>query len=162
MAPIKSQPSGIPFHTAQPVNVQAWADEATEALHTVSIPTAAQRGGKTVNLAIPLDEALPSRPKPRRESTIVATAAAVENGADSPAPPARAIPRREPIRRDSLKRREALLKGKEGSRRRQRWENGRLRIFQGAREPCKGGASANELAERRYTEPLLTFNVRRI
>ena len=32
--------------------------------------------------------------------------------------------RREPIRRDSLKRREALLKGKEGSRRRQRWENG--------------------------------------
>ncbi|TKA50820.1 hypothetical protein B0A49_12736, partial [Cryomyces minteri] len=34
--------------------------------------------------------------------------------------------RREPIRRDSLKRREALLKGKEGSRRRQRWENDRL------------------------------------
>lgn len=32
--------------------------------------------------------------------------------------------RREPIRRDSLKRREALLKGKDGSRRRQRWENG--------------------------------------
>lgn len=32
--------------------------------------------------------------------------------------------RREPIRRDSLKRRESLLKGKEGSRRRQRWENG--------------------------------------
>ena len=29
-------------------------------------------------------------------------------------------------RRDSLKRREALLKGKEGSRRRQRWENGTL------------------------------------
>lgn len=34
--------------------------------------------------------------------------------------------RREPIRRDSLKRRELLLKGKEGSRRRQRWENDRL------------------------------------
>jgi hypothetical protein len=32
--------------------------------------------------------------------------------------------RKEPLRRDSLKRREALLKGKEGSRRRQRWENG--------------------------------------
>ena len=30
----------------------------------------------------------------------------------------------EPIRRDSLKRREALLRGREGSRRRQRWENG--------------------------------------
>ena len=31
---------------------------------------------------------------------------------------------KEPLRRDSMKRREALLKGKEGSRRRQRWENG--------------------------------------
>jgi hypothetical protein len=31
---------------------------------------------------------------------------------------------KEPMRRDSMKRREALLKGKEGSRRRQRWENG--------------------------------------
>ena len=31
---------------------------------------------------------------------------------------------KEPVRRDSQKRREALLKGKEGSRRRQRWENG--------------------------------------
>ncbi|KAL9104786.1 MAG: hypothetical protein Q9187_008861, partial [Circinaria calcarea] len=36
------------------------------------------------------------------------------------------LPRQEPLRRDSLKRREALLKGKEGSRRRQRWENGRF------------------------------------
>jgi hypothetical protein len=34
--------------------------------------------------------------------------------------------RREPIRRDSLKRREVLSKGNEGSRRRQRWENDRL------------------------------------
>jgi hypothetical protein len=34
------------------------------------------------------------------------------------------LKRKEPLRRDSLKRRDALLKGKEGSRRRQRWENG--------------------------------------
>lgn len=33
--------------------------------------------------------------------------------------------RKEPLRRDSLTRREALLKGKEGSRRRLRWENGK-------------------------------------
>lgn len=32
--------------------------------------------------------------------------------------------RKEPVRRDSQRRRELLLKGKEGSRRRQRWENG--------------------------------------
>lgn len=31
----------------------------------------------------------------------------------------------EPMRRDSLTRRDALLKGKEGSRQRRRWENGR-------------------------------------
>jgi len=35
-------------------------------------------------------------------------------------------PRKEPLKRDSQKRREAVLKGKEGSRRRQRWENGEL------------------------------------
>ncbi len=37
-----------------------------------------------------------------------------------------APPRRPPMRRDSLKRREELLKGKEGSRQRRRWENGQL------------------------------------
>ena len=33
-------------------------------------------------------------------------------------------PVRKLVRRDSLERREALLKGKEGSRQRRRWENG--------------------------------------
>lgn len=37
-------------------------------------------------------------------------------------------PRRPPSRRDSMKRREALLKGKEGSRQRRRWENGKYSI----------------------------------
>lgn len=58
-----------------------------------------------ITLAIPLDvnpEPQPSTAKARR-----AAAASTE-------------------RRDSLKRREALLRGKEGSRRRQRWENDRL------------------------------------
>lgn len=36
----------------------------------------------------------------------------------------RRVSGRQILRRDSLKRREALLKGKEGSRRRQKWENG--------------------------------------
>lgn len=40
------------------------------------------------------------------------------------APKATPKARKEPLRRDSQNRREALLKGKEGSRRRQRWENG--------------------------------------
>ncbi|KAH8593509.1 R3H-associated N-terminal domain-containing protein [Bisporella sp. PMI_857] len=43
--------------------------------------------------------------------------------------------RKEPLRRDSLKRREALLKGKEGSRRRQRWENDHLLHVPNAQPP---------------------------
>jgi len=38
---------------------------------------------------------------------------------------ARGSKEKEPLKRDSMNRRDALLKGKEGSRRRQRWENGR-------------------------------------
>ena len=34
--------------------------------------------------------------------------------------------RRTIIRRDSLERREAFLRGKEGSRQRRRWENGKI------------------------------------
>ncbi|KAK6336710.1 hypothetical protein TWF718_009501 [Orbilia javanica] len=44
----------------------------------------------------------------------------IEDGAEDATS---ATPRRTILRRDSMKRREALLKGKEGSRRRQRWEN---------------------------------------
>jgi hypothetical protein len=39
-------------------------------------------------------------------------------------------PTRKLVRRDSLDRREALLKGKEGSRQRRRWENGMFPISQ--------------------------------
>ena len=38
-------------------------------------------------------------------------------------------PKRKVLRRDSLERREALLKGREGSRQRRRWENGRIWSF---------------------------------
>ncbi|PMD35825.1 hypothetical protein L207DRAFT_515580 [Hyaloscypha variabilis F] len=44
-------------------------------------------------------------------------------------------PRKEPLKRDSQKRREAVLKGKEGSRRRQRWENDRLLHVPNAQPP---------------------------
>jgi len=65
---------------------------------------------RPVAFAIPLDDhATEARPAP--------SAAAKEGGL---------YRRKELVRRDSLKRREALLKGKEGSRRRQRWENDRL------------------------------------
>jgi hypothetical protein len=80
---------------AAAVDIEAWSASAIESL---SISSTA--GGTGVTLSIPL-------------------------GRDDDAETKRAYkPRKESLRRDSLKRREALLKGKEGSRRRQRWENG--------------------------------------
>ncbi|PYI24273.1 hypothetical protein BO99DRAFT_321367 [Aspergillus violaceofuscus CBS 115571] len=79
--------------------------------------------GTMVSLSIPLDD-----PVPKTES---ASAARVKllgqpSTKDVQQVASVSIRRREPMRRDSLKRREALLKGKDGSRRRQRWENDRL------------------------------------
>lgn len=93
--------------------VQAWTvDQAADVLSATSLssPSAPRPRGTTVTIDIPLDEDPAayeaSRPRPEAVHTV--------------------YKRREPIRRDSLKRREALLKGKEGSRQRRRWENDRL------------------------------------
>lgn len=82
----------------QPINIESWTVSALESL---SVSPSAR--GTGVTLSIPLDS---------RENA----------AAKAAAPKAR----KEPMRRDSLKRRDALLRGKEGSRRRQRWENGEL------------------------------------
>ncbi|KAI9799362.1 MAG: hypothetical protein M1833_004061 [Piccolia ochrophora] len=98
--------------------VEAWAEQATEALQGVSLssttPSPLIIRGTSVSLAIPLDDRSPTHP---------AADSALHNPSSAETYSRR---RREPFRRDSLKRREALLKGKEGSRRRQRWENDRL------------------------------------
>lgn len=113
------------------INIETWTEEAIEALrrteissHPASFVAPVERGirGTGVALDIPLDtESL--REERRR--------AASENMPESDDPTVEAAPRplaytkcREPSHRDSLKRREALLRGKEGSRRRQKWENG--------------------------------------
>jgi hypothetical protein len=91
----------------QPIDIEAWTEQATAALSTVTISlpeTVVQE--RPVAFDIPLDDH-EARPAP--------SAAAKEGGL---------YRRKELVRRDSLKRREALLKGNEGSRRRQRWENG--------------------------------------
>ena len=94
----------------------AWTEQATEALRLVHLSAGATQGlpgGLSVPLGAPLDE--------RYES---GTHEAVGlNGSRQVHTTCRPS---EPIRRDSLKRREALLKGKEGSRQRRRWENGTL------------------------------------
>jgi hypothetical protein len=99
---------------ASPIDrVEAWtASQAADVLSAVSLSPPHLVRGATVTLDIPLDDVdsdddgRPSRARGEAVHTV--------------------YKRRTPIRRDSLNRREALLKGKEGSRRRQRWENDRL------------------------------------
>lgn len=100
-----------PAPTTVPVDIEAWTEQATAALSAVTLSPLPAIPGTSVTLQIPLDD----HPAPRPERAPVTDASAVRAGY---------VHRREPLRRDSLKRREALLKGKEGSRRRQRWENG--------------------------------------
>ncbi|KAJ9669841.1 hypothetical protein H2201_000227 [Coniosporium apollinis] len=113
------QPSNTPA-----VDIEAWTEQAVQALATVTISAASPIRG-TSALEIPLDD---HTHKPEASATPAKAAAAVRPG----------YPRREPLRRDSLKRREALLKGKEGSRRRQRWENDRLLSNPYAQPPLPG------------------------
>lgn len=93
--------------------VEAWTvDQVADALDGTAISSVpSPRRARTVTLDIPLDdeEAIRDESPPRRTEAVHTV-----------------YKRREPIRRDSLNRRETLLKGKEGSRRRQRWENDRL------------------------------------
>ncbi|KAK1042049.1 hypothetical protein LTR12_004602 [Friedmanniomyces endolithicus] len=91
--------------------VEAWT--VSQLSSTLASTTLTPRP-TSITLDIPLDTTTtttqPTSPPPRPRSE-----------------PAHTVHKhRAPIRRDSQHRREALLKGKEGSRRRQRWENDRL------------------------------------
>lgn len=95
----------------QPINIEASTEQATQSLDTTSLVSPGGVRGRSVSLAIDLDE----NPALKRDHHADDTSSTYR-------------PRREPLRRDSLNRREALLKGKEGSRRRTRWENGSYQI----------------------------------
>lgn len=99
--------AGITGQTpSHPVNIEQWTEQAASSLNA-SYPISPNGvRGTSVSLAIGLDE------KPAMKQDLTDNASSAYR------------PRREPLRRDSMKRREALLKGKEGSRRRTRWENG--------------------------------------
>ena len=111
-------PRKLPISNPEPSSkerVEAWTvSQVADVLSATSLssPTPNRNvRGASVRLNIPLDESAIEddetlRPKAEAVHTV--------------------YKRREPIRRDSLKRREALLKGKEGSRQRRRWENDRL------------------------------------
>ena len=116
----------------QASEISAWTEQAAESLENLHLanvrsqdepPSPSPARHSSPALTIPLDgdnHRVERTPTPLRSKH--ARIAEVEAHVQETA---RVIyRRREPLRRDSLKRREALLMGKEGSRRRQRWENG--------------------------------------
>ena len=120
-----------PLTPQQTRAISAWTEQATASLRGLSVSettrdepivvdSTARPGlrGASVSLAIPLDDDLP--PTGARSTSRVK----ISDHPEAQQSQSVSFRRREPIRRDSLKRREALLKGKDGSRRRQRWENG--------------------------------------
>ncbi|KAL8829730.1 MAG: hypothetical protein Q9170_006050 [Blastenia crenularia] len=116
LSKVSGQISNPYLSTEQPINIEAWTEQAAEPLNAISLSSPGGVRGTSVSLAIPIDE----------QAAAKRAAAADEGALLEDFSTAASRPRREPLRRDSLKRREALLKGKEGSRRRQRWENDRL------------------------------------
>ncbi|GAB7351240.1 hypothetical protein MBLNU459_g1667t1 [Dothideomycetes sp. NU459] len=106
--------------SSRAIDIEAWTvEQAAERLRAtrISSPPSLPRSTATVSLEIPLDDDISTVAKdPATPRATPRTREAVHT----------VYRRHEPIRRDSQKRREALLKGKEGSRRRQRWENDRL------------------------------------
>ena len=93
-------------HVAGAIDIETWT---LSALQSLSVSPVAR--GTGTPLSIPLDENAAKKSSvsiqdPQARSTAIT-------------PPPRPL-----SRRDSLRRREALVKGKEGSRQRRRWENG--------------------------------------
>ncbi|KAK9555753.1 hypothetical protein V6Z96_006272 [Aspergillus fumigatus] len=116
--------------------ISAWSEQAAASLRNLTLSesvSASDRNvefistrdsplrGSSVPLSIPLDD-----PAPVVHTGAVPRVKLVTRESETQPVASVSFRRREPIRRDSLKRREALLKGKDGSRRRQRWENDRL------------------------------------
>jgi hypothetical protein len=107
--PITAAPTGI--------DIEAWTvEQAAAALQATNISTPTPpRPRANVTIEIPLDD------------DALAAANAMATAQPRSKQEVHTVYKRQtPVRRDSLNRREAVLKGKEGSRRRQRWENDRL------------------------------------
>lgn len=93
------------------IDIDAWT---IAALQSLNVSPAARGIGSP--LAIPIDQRIVRTPVKDAQPKAVKF-----DGNRSPSPPT--PPRRPTSRRDSMVKREALLKGKEGSRQRRRWEN---------------------------------------
>nr|OQO16421.1 hypothetical protein B0A51_14894 [Rachicladosporium sp. CCFEE 5018] len=111
--PLKPAIATLP--SASPMErVEAWTvSNVADILSAASISSPSPPRGTAVTIDIPLDASAIDEDEPRPSRSRSEAVHTVYK-------------RRSIIRRDSQNRREALLKGKEGSRRRQRWENDRL------------------------------------
>jgi hypothetical protein len=105
-----SMPS-LPTNSNGGVDIEAWTIEALQSLNVSPVAR-----GTGAQLSIPLDE---TDAKIKKASVSIYDPRRAGCGGGITPPP------RPSSRRDSLRRREALLKGNEGSRQRRRWENGK-------------------------------------
>jgi hypothetical protein len=96
------------------VSVESWTEEAVRAMNAMTIGLPSTVRGTSVALQIPLDDDHTDKAGTANGEGISA-AEAVRSGY---------VLRRKRSNRDSLRTREAILKGKDGSRNRRRWENG--------------------------------------
>lgn len=101
------------------VDIEAWTVSALEAL---SVSPVARGTGNP--LSIPLDDHLQQRSAASADGNAAPRMKLRHVKLDVDTGATITPPRRPPSRRDSLRRRDALLKGNEGSRQRRRWENG--------------------------------------
>jgi hypothetical protein len=100
----------------QAIDIQAWTEQTTVALGSMAIASPGDGPGGIGSLHIPLDEHPAPRPAPVAKAAAVGTTTLLYK-------------RKARVQRDTQKTREALLRGKEGSRRRQKWENGTYTTF---------------------------------
>jgi hypothetical protein len=118
VVPIMNPTAATPSNVEAAANMRAWTKQAAEALQSVNLSSKSPRG-TSARLSIPLD---PS-------ATVATSKAPLYDNIRTTTPAQGQVHttngKRALIRRDSLERREALLKGKEGSRQRRRWENGK-------------------------------------
>lgn len=130
-----------PSANANGIDIEAWT---VSALQSLSISPVARGTGSP--LTIPLDESgdqkekAKAKAKAKERPSVSIYDPRTRSSAVTPPP-------RPLSRRDSLKRREALLKGNEGSRQRRRWENGKRTSSSSSYSPLRalsilGSASA--------------------
>jgi hypothetical protein len=98
------------------IDVQAWTEETIESIRKLRVTSSPEVVRRRVSLSIPHGPVSPTLIATRRDKGLENVSLRREADAD--------LQLRKP-KRDGMKTREALLRGKEGSRRRQKWENGK-------------------------------------